>query len=314
MSDQQASNETPGIQFEHGVPIINARLSEVERKQAEAERRDQQYKTEQIALNARLVKATRALVLTSIAIGSVGAIQLFYTHRQWKLTSEGLSKMGDQIWAAKDAAYAARKAADTVSQARADSQNSFVQTLGQIKSQTAAQQRSAKAAVGSIEVTKASLRAAITISPKPDWPHKLVGLDVNNTGKITSGPIELILHSATVRVPTPFGVVDLKNAIDHHWKRHYFPSSAIGVQYSIAVPFASASEAELTAGTQALLISGYVTYNDGFLEDAKQTETFCTHTMVQTVAKELFLSPCDGKEIIPKMEHLDGYPNNEDQY
>jgi hypothetical protein len=36
-----------------------------------------------------------------------------YLHWQKKLTSEGLSKLGDEIWAAKDAAFASKKASDT---------------------------------------------------------------------------------------------------------------------------------------------------------------------------------------------------------
>jgi hypothetical protein len=313
MSDQKKDNETPTIHYEGGIAVFSTRISEVERKQREAEGRDAGYKQQQIALNKKLVNATRALVLTSIVMGAVGGIQVWYMHRQWKLTSDALSKMGDQIWAAKDAAYAAKEAADAVSRARVDSQNSFAQTLGQMKSQTGAQQRSAKAAVGSIEITKASLRATIIVNPKPDWPHKLINLEIGNTGKITSGPIEFIVHSATVYMPIPFGKVDFRNAIDHHWKRYHFSSSSVGAPYGIALPFPNASESQLTDGTRGIVISGYVIYNDGFMEDSKQTDTFCTHTMVQTVAKELFLSPCDGKEIIPKMEYLDGYPSNEDQ-
>jgi hypothetical protein len=87
----------------------------VERKQAESESRDERYKNDQITLNRRLVYATVALVFATIVTGVIGGIQLWYVHRQWKLSSDGLSKMGDQIWAAKNAAYASEKAAKAAS-------------------------------------------------------------------------------------------------------------------------------------------------------------------------------------------------------
>lgn len=138
MSDQK-ENEEPDVNYEGGVPVIR-RLSEIERKQAEAERRDQRYKDDQIALDKslvdsteRLVYATRALVVATIVMGIIGGIQLWYIHRQWKLASDGLSKMGDQIWVAKnagnaaqDAANAARRAADTAKDALVRVQRAFV--------------------------------------------------------------------------------------------------------------------------------------------------------------------------------------------
>jgi len=145
MSDQQASNETTTIHYEGGIPVLDTRISEVERKQAEAESRDQRYKEQQIFLNRRLVRATVALVVATIVMGMVGAIQVWYVHRQWKLTSDGLSKMGDQIWAAKDAAYASKRASDTASQ-----------TLGQMQAQTRAQQIAATASKIQADAAKKS--------------------------------------------------------------------------------------------------------------------------------------------------------------
>lgn len=157
MSDQQEEDKTPTIQYEDGIPILGTRISEIERKQAEAETRDQSYKEQQIALNRKLANATKALVLATIVMGVVGAIQVLYVHRQWKLTSDGLSKIGDQIWVAKDAAYAAKEAANTSSQ-----------TLSQMQAQTAAQQKAAVAAgeqasasMGAVETSKQSLQATI---------------------------------------------------------------------------------------------------------------------------------------------------------
>ncbi|HEV2178012.1 MAG TPA: hypothetical protein VGW33_12570 [Terriglobia bacterium] len=158
MSDKQEDDKQPQVHYEGGVPILDFRVSEVERKQAEAESRDQQYKNDQIALNRRLVKATVALVIATIVMGAVGGIQLWYMHRQWKLNAEGLSKLGDQIWAAKDAAYASKQASDTAAK-----------TLPQMKAQTAAQEKAANAAKSAAvaansqaDISRKALNATIT--------------------------------------------------------------------------------------------------------------------------------------------------------
>lgn len=134
MSDNEENNKQPSTHLEHGVPVFHVQ-SEAERKQAAAEARRQKYEDDQITLNRRLVGATLALVAVTLALAVASGIQLWYMHRQWKLTSDGLSKTGDQIWAAKDAAFAARQAATTGSN-----------TLGQMQAQTKAQQDAAKAA------------------------------------------------------------------------------------------------------------------------------------------------------------------------
>jgi hypothetical protein len=128
LSEQKENDKGPDIRYEGGVPILEFRrqLNEVERKQAEAERRDAEYKERQIALNKWLAGATVALVICTVALGG---IQIRYMHRQWKLTSASLSKMGDQIWAAKDAAYAAQSAAGTAAGALSNSETSLRTTI-----------------------------------------------------------------------------------------------------------------------------------------------------------------------------------------
>jgi hypothetical protein len=141
LSDHEENNKAPQINYEGGIPIISRQLSKIESTQAERDRRDEEYKSDQIRLNKRLVFATIGLVVSTIILGF---FQVWYMHRQWKLTSGGLSKMGDQIWAAKDAAYAAKAASDTASQALQGSQEQFRNTLAQMKAQTTAQQAAAK--------------------------------------------------------------------------------------------------------------------------------------------------------------------------
>lgn len=143
LSDHEENDEAQEISYEGGIPILSHQLSEMERSKAERDTRDDEYKDEQIRLNRRLVAATVALVISTIMLGF---FQVWYMHRQWKLTSSGLSKMGDQIWAAKDAAYAAKAASDTAFQALQKSQEQFNSTLSQMRAQTAEQGHAASAA------------------------------------------------------------------------------------------------------------------------------------------------------------------------
>ncbi len=124
MSDTSEKAKLGNIVFEDGIPILAAKLGEVQRKQAEAEDRDRQYKADQLTLNRRLVYATVALVIATVALGT---FQIWYMHRQWKLTSASLSQIGDQIWAAKDAANAAQDAAETARTTLERSSTSFKQ-------------------------------------------------------------------------------------------------------------------------------------------------------------------------------------------
>jgi hypothetical protein len=122
MSNSEKESNNPDLVFEDGVPIVR-RLTDVERKQAEAERRDEKYKQDQLDLNRKLVYATVALVFATVTLG---VFQVWYMHRQWKLTSACLSQMGDQIWAAKDAANAAMSAAGTAHEALVKVQRAFI--------------------------------------------------------------------------------------------------------------------------------------------------------------------------------------------
>ena len=169
MSDDRTDDESQQVHYESGIPIIDARLSKMERKQAEDQRREQEYKDRQIRLNKALVFVTAALVASAVV---TGGLQLWYMHRQWKLTSAGLSKMGDQVWVAKDAANAAKEAADISNKLRIDNQNSFLQTLGQMRAQTGTQGRAADAASNSAKIAKDALIASNRpwIGVDPDHP------------------------------------------------------------------------------------------------------------------------------------------------
>jgi cytoskeletal protein RodZ len=84
-AEKNEGSEAPEYD-EHGIPILNvrARLSEVERKAAEAETRDQNYKTRQERINRRLMIFTGLLVLTSLISGSIAIWQARIANRSAK--------------------------------------------------------------------------------------------------------------------------------------------------------------------------------------------------------------------------------------
>jgi len=136
LSEQQENNKQAPVHYERGVPVLDVK-SEEERKRSEAEAHDKRYKDDQITLNRRLVNTTIALAIATIVLGIASGFQLWYMHRQWKLGSDGLSKTGDQVWAAKDAAFAARQAANTSNNILGESKRQFDKTLKQMEGQTA---------------------------------------------------------------------------------------------------------------------------------------------------------------------------------
>jgi hypothetical protein len=146
LSDNENQDEPPQTDYEGGIPILHPKISEIERQRTEYERQDAEYKSRQIALNEKLANATVWLVVATVGLVistlCLGGFQIWYMHRQWKLTSASLSKMGDEIWAAKNAAYASKAASDTAGQALKDSESSFGQTLSQMQRQTRAQEES----------------------------------------------------------------------------------------------------------------------------------------------------------------------------
>jgi hypothetical protein len=223
LNDQKKNNEQTNVHFEDGIPVLEVK-SEEERKRAEDKAHDRQYKNDQITLNRRLVGATVALVIATIVLGIASGLQLWYMHRQWKLASDGLSKTGDQVWAAKDAAFAARQAANTSSDILGENKRQFDKTLKQMRVQTTAQQTAANASIGaaatakkSTEITSKQLtdfenseRAILQVEITYDAQGKTLSYTVKNVGRTAAigvawsiGGGSMICDEPNVRNPNP---------------------------------------------------------------------------------------------------------------
>jgi len=164
------------------------------------------------------------------------------------------------------------------------------------------------------EQTKLALhvseRAYLTVGgPILDIENGLVTLGRSNIGRIPSGYAQVIVHAATANQPTLDAPADLNNAVGRFWKKVSFPSvipsTSSTPPFSIAVPAKSYSKAGVEAGTQVIVVAGYVTYNDGFPDDPSQESPFCEYTVRHSVMKRTVWVPCDAKSIVPIMETLD---------
>jgi hypothetical protein len=88
LADNETNDDGSPMQYEHGIPIINARLGELDRKAAAAEARDTQYKNEQVTTNRRLATFTGLLVATSLMSGVISILLLIETKRSAKAAGD----------------------------------------------------------------------------------------------------------------------------------------------------------------------------------------------------------------------------------
>ena len=97
-TDDRQENEKI-FHYEEGVPVFDDRLHEVERKQAEAETREETYRNQQLTINKWVMRFTGALVILAAITGVVNGIYTYIT----KISAES----------AKTSAETAKRAADT---------------------------------------------------------------------------------------------------------------------------------------------------------------------------------------------------------
>jgi hypothetical protein len=183
------------------------------------------------------------------------------------------------------------------------------------RQQAGAAIKAANAAKSAADTATAALhiseRAYVSvISDKIDLDKKVVTLDLSNGGRIPSGRVEAVIHEMTVDKLAPFDVSG--NAIEHVWKRYYLPYfPANSIPFHIDLPLPAASKVKLEGGLQVVVVAGTITYTDGFPDDPPGQWPVCLSTVWHLIEKRIFLVPCDPEVEIPKMEALDGYPNNE---
>jgi hypothetical protein len=304
---QPEDNEHPSVHYERGVPILDVgRVNEIERKQAEAEGRER----EQISLNRSLVRATVALVICTLALGGV---QSFYMHRQWKLTSDGLSKMGDQIWAAKDAALAARQSANTSSDILRESKGQFDKTLNEIKRQTSAQREASGASLSSANTAKEALHVSeraylVREKVEAEVDHKVITASVENAGHIPTGDIHVVTHLAVVEqvALAPEGRVRILEA---DRTESDLPSFPPGIPQKVYFTPQTFDVDRYRMGIQTLVVILTVTYNDGFPDEPDRTLKICAQSDYHPQINMTDFVACNFNASLEKLTKWESDPN-----
>jgi len=81
----------------------------------------------------------------------------------------------------------------------------------------------------------------------------------------------------------------------------------------LKIPTIKMNADRLKSGLQLIIIAGFVSYTDGFNDTPKKSWPFCVQTSFHTIFNEVYMTNCDPSEYLPKLETVDGYPNNEQQ-
>jgi len=152
-------------------------------------------------------------------------------------------------------------------------------------------------------------RAYLTIGPPVllVW-DRIVQIPINNDGKVPSGRIEVVIHEQTLDVESGRAITR-----GYAWKHKTLgPARPGAATVVLAVPVKSGIPAKILTGRQGMLIAGVITYNDGFADDPSASWSFCVQSHVPT-ANQIPWTQCDPNLVLPWMEKVDGFPNNEDQ-
>jgi hypothetical protein len=273
----------------------------------------------------------KAIVIFTAVIAVSNVTYTFYARRQWQVANQTLTEIRKGSADTHDLARAAGKQADY---AKAQSEQAKAQVdkmresltktdslIAEATKQAEATNRLAEAARKSVDTAKETLhvseRAYVVMGEKLEFDEgkKAASLSIINIGRIPSGPVEIINHQVTMDVENP--AVDQKTIISNefkefHWRRFRLDSVAPQTTgYFIVLPIPTYSKAAIEAGTQRITIAGTIKYNDGFPDDPTAEWTYCWNTVYQVIIKSAFWAPCYPKFMLPQLEKVDGYPNNE---
>jgi hypothetical protein len=201
------------------------------------------------------------------------------------------------------------QAADRFATAAEGIQGGVSDAVAKLSIQAGAAKSAAFTAKQTLQVSE---RAYLKLEdPTIDIQAKSVTLPVFNSGQLPSGEATATVHSATYVAASLGGGVDWNQPADKAWQRMHWSSVAQGNHDSVIVPFPVLDEKQYNSGLEGVVIAGDITYNNGFAGTPQQTSKFCFRSLYHLVLKKPLLAQCDPEDIIPRLEKIDGYPNNE---
>lgn len=167
------------------------------------------------------------------------------------------------------------------------------------------------AAITAKEAIHLSERAYIPIAPSQfDLATSTITLSVTNSGRISSGSVDLTLHAFIMNTDPSQSIIYLKDAVERGWKGSHYSSVPIGAPFQVGHVFKKMDPGLFNTGKQHVIVVGFAIYNDGFPDTPSQHSPFCMDAIFNTVMKRTQMTPCDPAVYLPAAEIADGYPNN----
>jgi hypothetical protein len=157
-------------------------------------------------------------------------------------------------------------------------------------------------------LSRANRAYIITGTTQLDEFDGTLTLPLRNSGRIPSGQIVVVIHTATVNAVRPHQFPDIDAAIGYAWQRKSFNSLVPGEGQEIVVQLQKFSPRQIVRALQEIVIGGQIVYNDGFPEDQLDRRSFCLRTVYDENAAQILRSDCNANVVLPQMEALDGYP------
>jgi len=265
-----------------------------------------------IGLTAGIVLLTLGLVIVGILQWRVMSGQLGEMKSSSGQTDQLISKTGTLAENAGKQADRSKDLADRMKDQADRTKTIAEQAVIQANAATVAANAAKSAAQTAISTLHVSERAYVAFGA-PQWSmeQKTIDIRIENDGRIPSGKVEVVAHEATVDVPTVDAVSNLATATEKHWQRTIFQTIIPTVPMSIKIPIVKMDSERLKTGLQLVMVVGFISYNDGFDDSPITREPFCVQSLYSVPLKQVLLSPCDPVEYLPRMELVDGYPNNE---
>jgi hypothetical protein len=263
------------------------------------------------------VRATWIIAGFTIILVAVNYFQLKEMKQSGADSSGQTNQMLEQY--RRQVAQLTRQAGDTHDLAvAAKAQSDRTKTIAdQAVIQANAARSAARTAIDTLHVSERAY--IVTGMPRLDTDKKSVVITFINTGHIPSGLVQVVKHEALANTD----VVPHVDVIPHfligtdvaekHWSRRQIEAIIPGIPQEVGTIFDQMSVDKLNSGMQQIIVAGYVSYNDGFDSSPQRRWPFCFRTLYVLKIKQLIMTPCDPNVFIPKLELIDGYPNNEEK-
>jgi hypothetical protein len=264
------------------------------------------------AIEDRVSRAEKFMIGLTAAIALFAFGTIIVGIFQWSVMSGQLAEMKSGGADTKAIAIAAGKQADSTKDLADRMKDQAIQTkviADQAKVSAGAARSAALTAISTLHVSE---RAYVAFGP-PQWDmdRKTIDIQLQNNGHIPSGRVEVVTHEATVNVPTMTAPSNLATAIEKHWERTIFQTIAPNIPMKIVIPIIQMNTERLKSGLQLVMVVGFISYSDGFENSPLIKQLFCVQSLYSIPLKQVLLGPCDPAEYLPKMESVDGYPENQ---